>query len=327
MNKVKKLFNADLTSVIIPVLILFVLLSMTSSGFLTKFNLNSIMQLISVYVIVGLAQMAVLSLGQMNLAVGSIGCLSGIMFGMCLQVFGIPIIASILIGLIVAALLGLIQGELIARTGINPFIITLALLSTFKGLVSVITKGQSYQGFPASFKMLNKISIGPVPIMFLFALVVLIIVFVVFKYFLIGKKLLACGENPKAAQYSGINVKKTIVIGHIISGLLCGIAAIIQISKFGSAQLSVGDDWMLVSFVVPVLGGTLLSGGKVSAIGTLLGGVLMVLINNALVIWGVSSYTFQTFIGVILLLAYEVDRTRINLVNKQAYAGIQKGGK
>lgn len=327
MNHIKKFLRTDLTSVIFPIFILFAALSLTSPGFLSEYNMYSNLQSIPVYAIVGLAQMAVLSLGQMNLAVGSIGCLSGIILGMCLQVYGIPLLPAIAIGLGGGMLLGLIQGVLIARSGINPFIITLALLSTYKGIAAAITKGQSYQNLPDSFKIINKIKIVNIPITFVIAVFVCCAVFIIFRYLTIGKKLLACGENPKAAVFSGIDYPKTVITGHMLSGLLCGIAAVLQITRFGSAQLSVGDDWMLASFVVPVLGGTLLSGGKISVVGTLLGGVLMVFINNALILWGVSSYAFQTFIGIILLVAYEVDRTRVTVIKKQSRASVQKEAK
>lgn len=114
----------------------------------------------------------------------------------------------------------------------------------------------------------------------------------------------------------------------MISGLLCGIAAIIQTARFASAQISVGDDWMMTSFVVTVLGGTLLSGGKVSVLGTLLGAILMVFINNALVLWGVSTYAFQLILGLVLLAAYEVDRARISVINRQSelVSEQEKGG-
>lgn len=318
MSVIRKLFKYDISSVLIPSIILAVLLMITSEGFLSSYNMHSLFQTVAIYVLIGLAQMSVLSLGQFNLAVGSIGCLSGVCMGFFMQVLAMPVPLAITLGIAVAALLGGVQGVLIAKSGINPFIITLALLSVFKGIAIVITKGEAFSQLPDAFKEMNRIQFGPVPLSLLIAVAVCFIVFWIFRFTKLGRRLEACGANPRAAKFSGINVTKTIISGHMLSGILCGVAAMIQVAKFGSAQLSVGDDWMLTSFVVAVLGGTLLSGGKVSVVGTLVGSFLMVLINNALVIWGVNTYAFQIFLGVVLLAAFEVDRARVNMLKKQS---------
>ncbi len=324
MTKIKNLLHADLSSVIVPLIVLGIILSITSSGFLSYYNIYSNLQTISIYVIAGLAQMTVLALGQMNLAVGSIGVLSGVVLGYTMQVMNLPVGISIVITCAAGLLFGMVQGLLIAKSGINPFIISLALLSVYKGLALIITKGEPYKKLPDAFRTLSKVKILNLPFTIYVVFIVCGIVFVMFRYRKIGKQLLACGANGRAATFSGINYAKTVVIGHCTSGLLCAIAAILQISRFGSAQLSVGDDWMLTSCVVPVLGGTLLSGGKVTVIGTFLGGVLMVMINNAIVLWGVSSYASQTAIGIILLAAYEVDRMRRNMMQKQARSAVEQ---
>lgn len=328
MNKIKKLLRSDLSSVIVPLIVLGIVLSITSSGFLSPYNLFSNFQTIPIYVIVGLAQMSVLALGQMNLAVGSIGVLSGVILGYAMQIMNLPVGIAIIVSCIAGMFLGMIQGILIAKSGINPFIISLALLSGYKGLALVITKGAPYKELPAAFRNIGKMKLLGLPITIYAAIIVCGIIFIMFRYRKIGKQLLACGANGKAARFSGINYEKTVIIGHCTSGLLCAIAAILQITRFGSAQLSVGDDWMLTSFVVPVLGGTLLSGGKVSVVGTFLGGMLMMVINNAIVLWGVSSYASQAVLGIILLVAYEVDRIRQNMMQKHAKSiAVQKEDK
>lgn len=317
MNRIKQIMRYDLVGVILPLVVLFILLITTSKGFLTPYNITSILQQISIFVLIGMAQMFVLSLGQFNLALGSMGCLSAIIMGFLMQVVGLPVIAAVIIGLIAAAFFGWIQGALIARSGINPFIITLALISVFFGISAVITKGQPYDELPDGIQLINQLKVGPVPVTFLISLAVCAIVYFVFRYMSIGKQLLAVGENQHAALFSGINVKQTITVGHMLSGLLCGIAGVIQIARFGSAQISIGDDWMLTSFVVAVLGGTLLSGGKISVLGTLLGSFLMMFINNLLVLWNVNTYMFQAILGLVLLGAFEMDRARISMIRRQ----------
>lgn len=315
---IKKLLRNDLTSVVMPVLVLFIILVFGSPGFLSAYNMTSLMQTITIYLIVGLAQMSALALGQFNLAIGSIGAISSIALGFCMQVLGLNMWIALPIGILVAATCGLIQGVLIAKTSINPFIITLSLLSIFKGIATTISQGKPFNEISEGIKVFNRATVGVIPVTFIVALVVWMIVFVLFKYKKIGQRILAVGANPTAAKYSGINVDRVVILGHIISGVLCGIAAIIQTARFASAQISVGDDWMLTSFVVTILGGTILSGGKVSIVGTLFGATLMVFINNALVLWGVSTYAFQLILGIVLLVAFEVDRTRISVMNRQS---------
>ncbi|RDY31552.1 ABC transporter permease [Lachnotalea glycerini] len=325
MKRIKQLLQADLSSVIIPIITIFGLLAITSEGFLSSYNMFSIFQSVPIFVIVGLAQMIVLSLGQMNLAVGSIGVLSSVVFGIAMQNLGMPTSVSILLACIAGVLQGLIQGVMVTKSGINPFIISLALLSLYKGLALVITKGQPFSELNAGFSAFGNLKIvGLFPATIFIAALVSGIMYVLIRYRKLGKRLLACGANGVAAIYSGVNYDKTVIIGHAISGGLCAIAAILQVSRFGSVQLSIGDDWMLTSFVVPVLGGTLLSGGKVNVIGPFLGGFLMVLINNAIVLWGVSSYATNAAVGLILLLAYEVDRMRKKMMNNQAKSAVEK---
>ena len=325
MKKVKQLLQADLSSVVLPIIVIFGILAFTSEGFLSTYNMYSIFQSVPIFVIVGLAQMTVLALGQMNLAVGSIGVLSSVVFGFAMQSWGMPAIFCIILACVAGVIQGILQGLLVTKSGINPFIISLALLSVYKGLALVITKGEPFSSLSAGFKSFGAANIGGIfPITIFIAIVVAVAMYLIIRYRKLGKKLLACGANGAAAVYSGVNYDKTVIAGHAISGLLCAIAAILQVSRFGSVQLSIGDDWMLTSFVVPVLGGTLLSGGKVNVIGTFLGGVLMVLINNAIVLWGISSYATNAALGVILLLAYEVDRMRRKMMTNQAKNAVKK---
>jgi ribose transport system permease protein len=308
----------DLSGIIIPIVVLFAALSVSSEGFLSSYNMTANLQSLAVFALIGLAQMVVLSLGQFNLAVGSMGCLSGIIMGYLMQGAGWPIWVSLVLGVAVAGILGLIQGLLTAKSGITPFIITLGLLSVYKGAAYVMNRGEAFQDLPASFMELGNVNYGFVPLTFVISIVIGALVYLIIRYLRIGKKLLACGANPRASLYSGINYDRTVIIGHTFSGCLCGFAAILQVIRFGSAQLSVGSDWMMSSFMAPVLGGTLLSGGKISVLGTFIGALLVVLIKNALILWGATTFTSNIYLGLILLLAYEINRLRKVLLEKRS---------
>lgn len=318
MKVIKKLLQNDLTSVVLPTIVLFLVLLIGSKGFLSAYNMVSLLQNVAIYVLIGLSQMSALALGQFNLALGSMGCMTAIFFGLFCQGLGVPLVPALIIGILVGVLCGVIQGVLIAKTGMSPFIITLALLSVFEGIPAVITQGASYSELPEVIKIINRTQFGPVPLIFIISMVIVIAAFILFHYTDAGRHLLAVGANKKAAKFSGINVDFITILGHALSGLFAAFGSFIQICKFGSAQLAIGSDWMMNSFVVAVLGGTIMSGGKVSVIGTLIGSILLVFINNALGLWKVNTYLFQTIMGLILLGAYEIDRARLLVVKRQS---------
>ena len=320
MIKVKRIFRSDLMSVILPSLVLVILLFSTAPGFISEYNITSILQNGALFLLVGFAQMSTLALGQFNLAVGSIGVLSAILMGFFMQTLGMPAFLAFILGIIAAIISGMMQGVLIAKSGINPFIITLALLSIFRGIAIVIPMGVSYNELPETVKLINACKIGTIPILFVFSLAVCAAAYIVFHFRDIGRFIQAVGANERAARFSGINVDSTIITAHTISGLFCGLAACVQVVIFNSAMLTIGTDWMMASFVITILGGTRLSGGKVSVIGTLFGCIMMMLLKNALGLWRINSYAYQAVMGVILLVSYEVDRARVALIRRRGEA-------
>lgn len=323
MDALKKMMKSELSSIIAPVVILLVVLTF-QKGFLTSYNILSLLQTLAIYIVIGLSQMCALSLGQFNLSIGSAGALAAILMGYCYQNLGVNTFVGFLVGLLVGGLAGMLQGELIARTRMNPFIISLSLMSVYTGCATAICKGYAYS-VPQGVIDFNRAKIANFfPVCLVLALFIMALIYIFIRYLRPGRELIATGENKRAAQFAGINYKRIIVMGHTLSGLLCGVAAFIQVARFGSAQSSVGDDWQMTSFAVAVLGGTLLSGGKVSVVGVMFGSILMVLLNNALVLWGFSTYTFQLILGIVLLGAYELDRIRQRVISRQSELNSEK---
>ena len=305
----------DLISVIVPIIILAVVFGTSAKGFLSAYNLQSVGRITGITLIVGLSQLAVLSIGHFNIALGSMACFSAMSCCAMMEVAGLPVVVAIIIGLAVGTFCGFLQGFLIVKTGINPFIITLALSSIFLGFTIGVTEGTIYHALPDAFKEIGKINFLGLPLLFIIALVVAAILFFVMKKSLLGRQLLVIGDNTRAANFSGIRVNRRIITAHMLSGLLAGIAGILQASRLGVGQSSIGVDWMTISFAAPVLGGTLLSGGKVNIVGTLFGAILMSIIVNGLIMINISQYWFQSFTGIILLVAFEIDRIRRNVAS------------
>jgi ribose transport system permease protein len=317
-NKLSKLFYKwDTLSVLLPILLLGIVFSVTTKGFLSNYNLQSLGRIVGVTAIVGLSQLCVLAIGHFNLALGSMACLSGMLTCGLMEVFGFDTTLAIVAGIVAGTASGYIQGFLIVKTGINPFIITLSLTSIYQGLTIGVTRGALYQKLPEGFKAIGKVNVAGIPVLLIIAVVFAVILFMVMQKSLVGRQLLAIGANPRAANFSGIEVGKMTITAHTLSGLLAAVAGILQVSRLGVGQSSVGADWMLISFAAPVLGGTLLSGGKVNIVGTLFGAVLMSIIVNGLIMVNISQYWFQAFMGLILLGAFEIDRVRASILSSQ----------
>ena len=260
--------------------------------------------------------MVVILTGGLNLALGAIGVCAAIFGGWCMETMGIPVIPSIFLILGMGSFLGWVNGMITVKTGVHSFIVTLATMSIYFGLMTMLTEAEAFRRLPESFtdfgsmKLFNKY-VSP---LLLLSLVTCCVLFYLFKYTDIGRKLIAAGANPDAAELSGISVNNMFIYCHMLSGFLGALAAIMLTTRIGAAIPSMagqlGMDWLLPAFLAPVIGGTLLSGGKLSVFGTMLGAVLVTLITNGLYLIDVGEFWIRFFLGIILLIAVLLDKTR-----------------
>lgn len=286
-----------------------------ANGFLSGITVFGLSRSIAVTAVIGLAQMVVLSISQMNLAVGAIGGMVAVFTGWLMQAFGVPIWAAIACGLALGGLTGWLNGWLITRTGINSFVVTLGMGSVVSGLVFILTKAEAFRDLPKSFTAFGKarwIEVGWLELspLFVIAIGATGSVYLLYRGSVLGRRMLATGANERAARLSGVPVDRVVQLTHALSGLLAGLAGVMLVSRLGSALPSIGDDWLLPSFAAPIVGGTLLSGGAVSTVGTLLGAVLIESVSVGLTLLNVPSFWIQLFIGLVLLAAVLLDRAR-----------------
>ena len=310
----KNIIRNDMSAVLAAVITLGLLLSITTPGFISFYNLDSIAATIAITTIVGLSQLTVLAIGHFNLALGPMGVLGGVCTGALMELLGVPIWISILAGLFVGTLAGAIQGVLIVKTGISPFIITLALASLFLGGITGITKAIYFGHLPQAFNHLGEARLYGVSLLLIIAILIICVLWIFYSRTPLGRQILSTGASQKASHFSGIPTNNVIIIAHAMSGFFAATAGILLAARLNSAQILIPTDWMLVSFAAPVLGGTLMSGGKVSVPGTIFGATLMTLINNTLILIGVNYYWYQSFLGAILLGAFALDRVRLAYV-------------
>ncbi len=303
---------------LIILLILWVVFASLAPGFLSRFNLNSMGRSVAIDVVVGFAQMVVLATGGMNLSVGAIGVCCVMIAGYLMQAAGLPIPVAILLTLAFGGLLGALNGLAIVKTGVNSFIVTLASASLFSGGMLIFTKGVPLNGLPTAFGAFGRSGVGPVPSLAIVALLIGALLYILFKHTVLGRQILAVGANPRTAEMSGIPVGRITIFVHVLSGVLAGAAALMLTSRLSAAMPAVaGDDWLLPSFLAPVIGGTALAGGMVSVIGTILGALLVATIRSGLLVLQVGNFWLQLFLGVFLLSAILFERYRAKLAIRE----------
>jgi ribose transport system permease protein len=325
-NMSKMLAKAEWAPILGVTLFSVVVLSIMAPAFLTKYNLFVMLRILSTTAIVAMAQMVVIGIGQMNLAVGAIGGLVAILFGGMMEVMGIPVPLAAAIGLVVGMVAGLINGLLIAYTGINGFIITLATMSVYTGLNYGITESVPFYNMPESLILAYDTYIGPIPLIVFIPLVTAALVSLFLFRHPWGRYILAVGGNPAASKLSGISVNKSVLIAHTVSGTLAALAGIVAVARLGTAEPTIGSDWLLASFAAPVIGGAVLSGGHVSVIGTVIAVVLIVLIENGLVLARTDPYYIQFCLGCLILAAVGFNRWRaVQSEKKTAATGVGAG--
>ena len=306
----KNVFASGNFGLFAAALVLFAVLSIFSDSFLTSYNMYTTGRTLSLYAFIGLSQAIVLVVGDMNLSVGAIGGLATITAGYLIDIRHFPGWLAVLVALLVGIACGALNGIITTKFGINAFIVTLATSFIFTGVNFGFTQGFSFVNIPESFTFIGKEKIFGIPLLFIFLVLCLIILFLFIKFSIPGRRLLAVGENSEAAKFSGINIDKIKMLSHMLSGFIASLAAVLFLSRMGSASPVTGQDWLIISFAVAIIGGTGLSGGSVTAFGLLIGAIIMVMIKNGLIMMQVNVYWEQAFLGMLILVAVSIDRIR-----------------
>jgi ribose transport system permease protein len=310
MKTLRGLLVVEWSGLLVAIVIGSLALAFVSPNFLTEFNIYVMLRSFCVGLLVGFAQMVTLGVGQMNIAVGAIGGLVAICFGGMMEVWGLPIAVAVPLALLIGIVAGAINGLLTVRTGINGFIITLATASAFTGINFGITKSIPFYKMPPALVAFGEQHLFAFPYLLIAPLIVAAVLWLFFARTVPGRQLLAFGGNAQAAELSGISRERVIVLAHVLSGLLAAIAAVLAVAQLGSAQPSIGSDWLLLSFAAPIIGGAALTGGSISVVGTIFAVVLIALIENGMVLVNVDPYWVEFLLGALILAAVWLNRWR-----------------
>jgi ribose transport system permease protein len=301
-----------LLALIVVFVIIFTILQ---PGFISKYSLFALGRTAAVNIIIGFSMMVVIITGGLNLAVGSIGVCAAMFSGWLMQSIGVPWPIALLGGLAMGAGLGALDGIVIVRSGLHSFIITLASMSIFFGIMIFLTHAGSYREIAPEVIAPGRMKLfGYVSPLLLITFVVAGLLSILFRYTATGRQMLAAGASPETAELSGVRVNRMTILCHALSGVLAGIAGLMLVSRTGAAIPSMagqlGQDWLLPAFLGPVLGGTLLTGGRASVLGTLLGALLVTTLTTGLLLLQIGAFWLQTYLGLLLLVAVLMDRVR-----------------
>lgn len=304
---IKKLLGRSEVTVILAVAVLTIIFTAFSESFFTSYNLFNMGRTAAIYIFIAIGQALVVIVGGMNLSLGYIGGMVVVAAGFSMEKLGLPPLVAVLIGLAVGFVAGLLNGIIITTLKLNAFVVTLATSFIFTGLINGVSQGFPYNEIPESFTYIGREGFLGIPWLLWLAVLALAFLGYFFKQTVTGRRYLATGGNVEAAKLSGVNTNKMVIMANIGSGIFAAIAGLLWISRTGSAQPSTGVDWMVISFAVAVIGGTLLKGGVFNAVGVFFAGFLIVMVKNGLVMLSANVYFEQAYLGLILLLAVSLD--------------------
>lgn len=293
----------------VALVVLVVILSIVSDVFLSTSNIMSILRQASVYVIMALGMSFVLMTGGTDLSQGSLLALVGVVAAYIVQNVGsipLAIAASILVG----AVVGFVNGTIVSRLKIPPFIATLAMMYLCRGLTLVITQASPIVLTNDSFKWIGTGSLLGLPVpVYIFIIAAAIGQFIL-AYTATGRFVLAVGSNEEAARLSGIKSSWNKCKVYIISGIMVGLAGVVYVARLGAAQATAGQSYEMEAIAAAVLGGNSVMGGEGTIIGAVMGAIVVAIVRNAMVLLEISTYYQQIVTGAVILIAVIIDIMR-----------------
>ena len=310
-NLLHRIFHSREIGIFLVLVVICIFLAIAAPRFLKLSNITNVARQMAVIAIISVGMTYVIVSGGIDLSVGSTvaftGCITALML-----VEGYPIIVCIVIGLLLGTLVGFVNGLLIVYVKLAPFIATLGTMGIARGLVLALTRGYPIQPFPKEFELIGRGYLGLLPIPVLIMIVIITIGHILLSKTKIGRYIYYIGSNEKAARLSGLNVNGTLLFVYTIAGFFSGLASIVLISRLTSAQSNMGSGFELDAIAAVVIGGTSLSGGEGSVMGSMIGAALMGIIKNALILLGVNVYWQSVVIGLVIVLAVSIDAFRKN---------------
>ncbi|AHK72240.1 MULTISPECIES: ABC transporter permease [Gluconobacter] len=315
---VSRLAGNPLGGVIAALVIIFGASCALSPHFLTTFNMVIIARALAFIGLVTIGQSILMILGELDLSVGAIGGLAGVVGGILMVQLGLNPWLSLGLCLLMGGACGLLNGALITQLRLHSLVLTIGMAGVYGGANLVATKGVAITGVPRDITFLGRGLVMGVPVPFLVLLVCLAIVAFVMLRTPVGRYIYAIGSNPDAARMLGIRVNAIRMGAFALAGFLSALAGILMVARLGTAQPSIGDTWVLGPIAAAVIGGVATTGGIGSPIGAVLGAVIIGIIEDIIVLFGISPYWQSVVSGGIVVLAISFDALARRYLNRDA---------
>ncbi|NLM73159.1 MAG: ABC transporter permease [Clostridiaceae bacterium] len=281
--------------------LVFIIASVIVKEFLTFDNIITVLRQGSILLILSTGLTAVILTGNMDL---SVGASSGLVGCICAQLLraGLPIPLVFLIGLLAGALVGVFNGFLVGIVKLPSFVATYGTNWVVAGLSIIIMHGDIIYGLPKGFTWFGTGYVGPIPFIIIFALVIVIIAYILLQKTTLGRDIYAYGSNKDAALFSAVPIKKTLFSAFIMSGLTAAIAGMLMTARLNAADATMGDTYGLQTVAAVVVGGTSMLGGEGGITGTVIGAMLLTIIVNVMNLLGISSFAQPMVVGFVIVV-------------------------
>lgn len=301
--------------IFIILVVIFAISAVAVPGFLSRYNLTNILLAISCTTTLALGATFVIILGHINIAYGSeiafVGCIACMV-----NVATGSVLLSIVVALLLGIVLGAINGFVITKFAIPAFIVTLALTEAARGGAVLVTGGNTISGLTSSFTAMGQGYVGPIPIAIIILAVCFVICYIILNKTPFGRYIYAVGGNDKAAEASGINPKAVVFKAYLLDGVLTGIASLLLMGRLNSGVPGAGLTYEMDAITAVVVGGTSMSGGSGTLVGTIFGAIIVGIINNIQTLMGVDSNVQRIVKGVIIVAAVIIDVVTKNSAKK-----------
>jgi ribose/xylose/arabinose/galactoside ABC-type transport system permease subunit len=315
---IRRFFGIREIGALIPLAVIFALAASSNPAFISLPNLLNMLRATSYLFIVGVGMTFVLCGRGLDLSVGSQMGLSGIILGMLMVWWNVPVWASILIALVAGVAAGAINGFLITVLRIPPFITTLATFYSYRGILQGITKAAPIGPMPQGFKILGQGSFLGITFVIWFMFILLLGATFVLRKMKYGRYTLAMGGNVESTRLAGVNTNRLTFSLYVMTGVLAVVTSIFFNSRFSSVQTGTGTGMELQAIAACIIGGVSLFGGSGSVVGTLIGCMFLTVLENGMIMAHVSGYWQQAVLGLIIIIAIVIDLIRKGELRRRA---------
>jgi ribose transport system permease protein len=309
-EKPKRNYNALFGLTLLALLVLlWVILSLSTSSFASANNISNLLRQGSMIAILAVGQTFVIITGGIDLSVGAVVGFATVIAAMLINA-GIPVFLAILITLLVGVAIGLFHGFGIVKMGLPPFIITLATLTSLRGIGLLMTNGNSISINNDAFQEFSRNSFLGVPNLFWMVILVGIPAYIFLHHSRWGRYLFSVGSNAEASRLSGVNVQRTIYMAYTLSGLCAAFVGVLLASRIGIGNPTQAEGWELQAIASSVIGGTSLFGAVGSVHGPLIGAFILATINNGANLLNVNSFWQRIITGLLIIVIVYFDQLR-----------------